>query len=757
MRTTFATCVALGLAAACSSPPNHGAGHNGTTNTGTGRGSSTAQLPPKDDLPELPADPREKTLSQATADLLSTYQVLHHPVDDEISETAFPKFIEALDGAKLVLLQSDVDKLNAYRDAMDDELKGGSLDLARKGAALVADRQKQAAAMVADLLTKPFDFTQVEELETDPDKREYAKTDDELRTRWRQVLKQQALERLQQMDDLLDAAAKAKAGTDKDKAAAAAKVVADIPDTFEKREAKVRDELTTRFASRFARLQSEDKLEPVENFINAIAAAYDPHTQYFAPVEKANFDIGISGKLEGIGAALKEQDHYVVVDELVPGGAASLQGKLEAGDLILAVAQDKDSPVDVTDMPIDKVVSMIRGPTGTKVTLTVKKPTQEIQTITIVRNEVKIEATYARGAILKPAAGSKDAKVGYIYLPGFYGDLEAKKDTDRNAAKDVRALVQKFEDKKIGALVLDVRSNGGGILPHARDISGLFIDEGPVVQTRDTEGKVEVLSDTDEGVVYSGRVVVLVDKFSASATEILAAALQDYQRAVIVGAAPSTHGKGTVQTFVDMDRLTNNTGDPIGDFKITIEQYFRVNGGSVQLRGVVPDIVLPDPNAYIEGGEKSLYHPIPWTSIDTTKFSPVPHSWVVSDLAAASAARVKADPVFAKVTALGDVLKARRDKTTVPLERTAWEADRKAAIAEADKNDPELDKQKPRLGVDLLDETEAGTTDKAVKKKLDDWTSTVARDPWIDEAVHILADMSPAKTAAKTTTTEKVK
>jgi carboxyl-terminal processing protease len=265
-----------------------------------------------------------------------------------------------------------------------------------------------------------------------------------------------------------------------------------------------------------------------------------------------------------------------------------------------------------------------------------------------------------------------------------------------------------------------------------------------------------VLSDPDDKTVYTGRVVVLVDKFSASATEILAAALQDYERAVIVGTGP-THGKGTVQTFVDLDRLASNkSDDKLGVFKITIEQYFRVTGGSVQLRGVTPDVLLPDPNSYIESGERSLFHPIPWTTIDGVKFSPVRHTWVAADLQAASAARVKADAVFTKIEALGKVLKARRDDTTVPLERAAWQADRKQALAEAEANDPELAKQKPRLGVDLLDETEAATatTDKAVEKKLADWKDNLARDPWVDEAVHILGDMSGPTTKATTAKTK---
>ncbi len=706
----------------------------------------SATIVPEDNLPALPADPREATLAEATLQLLTKQHVLRRPINDALSKEAFPKYIEELDGAKLLLLQSDIDALSKYESAIDDELEAGDLVLARKGAALLAHRREVVAGVVADVLSKPFTFTANEEVETDPKKRAFAKSEAELRDRWRGVLELQVLERIQQMEDLLAAKDKKDDKKDATKDAqrdeAAEKALAAIPATFEAREDKARKELAVRYQSRFVRQKDVEKLEPAEQFINAVNAVFDPHTEYLAPSEKANFDIQITGTLEGIGAALGEQDHYVVVNDLVPGGASWTQGKLAAGDLILAVAQEGKDPVDVTDMALDKVVEMIRGPKGTVVILTVKKSDGHIETISIKRDVIKIEATYARGAVLK--MGAKGEKVGYIYLPGFYGELGGHpKPGERNATDDVRALLNTFRDKKLGAVVLDLRGNGGGILTHARDISGLFIDKGPVVMTKDADDKVEVLSDTDPSIAYSGRLVVMVDRFSASAAEILAGALQDYQRAVIVGTSP-THGKGSVQAVVDLDRLKSG-GDPLGVYKITMQEYFRVNGGSTQLKGVVPDILLPDPASFVDSREVTLFHAIPWSAIDPAKFTPVKHDWTLPDLQSASGARAKANPVFAKVETFSKLIKARRDKTREPLERKAYEAEKKQEKAEVDANDPKLKDQKPLFDVEPLEGATAPAVtanDKKLKQKLDAWKDELARDPWLEESLHVLEDMS---------------
>ncbi len=718
--------------------------------------AASIQPPPMDsDLPDIPADPREPILASAATVLLTKEHVLAKPIDDAVSKEAFAKFVEELDGGKVFFLEGHVHKLAKYETQMDDELRTGDLTLARKGTALLGARRKVIAGMVAELLSKPMDFTTQESIETDAKKRAFCKTEEELVARWRGVLKLQVLERMQQLEDILEAKAHPKpdkGGKPKDpddlkREAIAEKALGEIPQTFEGRRDKVQKELGTRYATQFTRLLVTEKLEPAETFINAVNAVFDPHTQYLAPAQEANFDIAMTGRLEGIGATLQEQEHYIVVHDLVPGGASWQQGKLEIGDLILSVAQEGKEAVDATDLPIDKVVSMIRGPKGTVVVLTVKKPEGRIETISITRDVIRIEATYARGAIIKK--DEKGEAVGYVYLPGFYGDVGARrKPGERNATDDVRAILTQLSKKGVTSLVLDLRGNGGGLLTHARDISGLFIPEGPVVQTKDSEGNVEVLRDTDPSVAFGGQVVVLVDRFSASAAEILAGALQDYERAVVVGTS-QTHGKGTVQSVLDLDRMQKSQkGEPLGLYKVTTQEYFRVSGGSTQLKGVVPDVLLPDPTSFVDSRESTLFHAIPWTTIKPANFSKSAHMWKTADLAASSTSRTAVNADLATVTKFAKIMESRKDKTTQQLERTAWQEEKKRAKAEIEAVDPKKKDRKPVLIVSALPSQEAApavAVDERIQKRLDAWKDDLARDLWVDECTRILADMKKAK------------
>ncbi|MFO0640263.1 MAG: carboxy terminal-processing peptidase [Polyangiaceae bacterium] len=739
------------LVAACGSAKS-GTPPKGSSTSSPPTGSAST-LVVDNELPEVPADPREPILADAALALLGKQHVLRKPIDDALSRDAFQKLVEELDGGKVLFLEGHVQKLSRFENDIDNELREGNLVVARKGAALVAERRAMVAKLVKTLLEKPLDFTTSDSFETDPKKRAFCKTEAELEARWRSLLKLQVLERNQQFEDILESRAKPKDESKKPKdpdeakrEAIAERALGEIPATFEGREAKIRKELATRYETQFTRLKVTEKLEPAENLLNAVNAVFDPHTTYMPPAQEANFDIAITGKLEGIGATLREQDHYIVVHDLVPGGASWQQGKLEIGDLILAVAQEGKDPVDATDLPIDKVVSMIRGPKGTIVVLTVKKADGRIETISITRDVIRIEATYARGAVVR--SGKNGEPVGYVYLPGFYGDVGGRgKPGERNATDDVRAILNALQKKKVTQLVLDLRGNGGGLLTHARDISGLFIPQGPVVQTRDSDGKIEVLADTDPSVSFSGNVVVLVDRFSASAAEILAGALQDYERAVVVGTS-ATHGKGTVQAVLDLDRMQAKGKEPLGLYKLTVQEYFRVSGGSTQLKGVVPDVLLPDPTSFVDSGERTLYHAIPWTSIKSAPYTKLAHTWKAPELASASEARTKASPELAAVAEFARILGARKDKTLEPLERKAWQDAKKAAKAELEKVDPKRKDRKVVLEVEALAASPAAgpaPTDEKIRARLDRWKDELARDVWVDECTRILADMAKAK------------
>jgi carboxyl-terminal processing protease len=515
-----------------------------------------------------------------------------------------------------------------------------------------------------------------------------------------------------------------------------------VPPTLAGKEEQARKELATRFQTRFTRSVDVPALEPAERLLNAVASVYDPHTQYMPPSEKENFDIHMTGSLEGIGATLGEEDHYIAVRDLVPGGASWQQGQLEPGDLIMAVAQQGQAPVDVTDMPIDKVVKMVRGPKGTLVTLTVKKPDTRIVDISITRDVVRIEAAYARGATLR--ASPTDTPVGYIHLPSFYGDTRGSSPDERNAANDVAALAIELEKQRVDSLILDLRGNGGGILGHARDIVGLFIDTGPVVQTLTSGGEREVLSDVTRGAVFRGNVVVMVDQFSASASEIVAGALQDYKRAVVVG-TKATHGKGSVQAIVDLDRaLRRGRDNPLGVVKLTTQQYFRITGDSTQWRGVTPDVLLPDPTPFLETQERFIDHSIPWSQTEPLPFMPYGNPENVPLLQERSQARQRTDPAFAKVGAFNAVVKAQREDTTTALSYTKFKAERKAEKEALEAARYKEADEKPRFEVSLVSAKNAPppVPPKANGREAKDrWREDLVRDAWVAETLRVVEDM----------------
>lgn len=511
--------------------------------------------------------------------------------------------------------------------------------------------------------------------------------------------------------------------------------LATIPPTPEGRDAKARADLAKSYSARFTRLRHPGPFDAASDLINAVTSSLDPHTTYLPPADKANFDIRMSGSLEGIGALLRERDDYVEVVEIVPGGASWRQGILAPGDLILSVGADGQDPVDVTDMKLDDVVKMIRGPKGTVVHLRIQKPTGAQQNLAITRDVVVVEEAYARGALLSRKG---QPTYGFIHLPSFYG---GRGPGQRTAAGDIRKLLSEMKARKVAGVILDIRSNGGGLLGDAIEMTGSLIDKGPVVQVQDSRGRREVLSDDHRGTDFDGPVIVLVDRFSASASEIVAGALQDYHRAIIVGTGP-THGKGTVQTLADLDRATGHQVD-LGVLKITVQQFFRVSGSSTQREGVTPDIVLPDPAGHLETGERELEHAIPWSQVPPASHDDWPAPWKIPALVEHSAARVSKQPVLAKIASLTQLLRTNRDDTRVPLERNAWEAHRKQQRAAIEAASPDLKTAPVNLTVKSLDEsTPAPRPNGHGDDRASRWRDSVARDPWVEECVNILGDMA---------------
>ena len=749
--------LALLAALACNSTSNSSAGP--AVRSADAVQTAVPAPEPSIALPPIPAaDPREKLIALGVREMLQVTHLRARAIDDAVASEASKRFIEGLDPQKLFLLAPQVTELERRASLLDDELKSGDLRTARLGAVLMEEQRKKVTTMVAQLLAKPFDFSIDESLETDRDKRTHAQDDAALRDLWRRHLKRQVLERVASMRRASEKEAEAekKGETKKDEAKKDeakkdeehAKRRKDIlPKTDPERHEKARKDLATNYEGRFKRLATPRPLEAVETFVNALGGVFGPHTHYLAPEEQANFEIQMSGSLEGIGAVLTESDHYIEIREVVPGGAAWRQGELDAGDLILSVQQDGEDPVDVIDMRLSDVVKMIRGPKGTVVTLSVRKSDDRVAAISITRDVIVVEASYARGALLDLGAGYDP--VGYIFLPSFYGNTRARRGAtpERNATDDVRALLQKFNQRKVASVVLDLRGNGGGLLSHANDITGLFIKDGPVVSVRGSDGRSQTLHDEDPKVYFDGHLIALVDRFSASASEILAGALQDYGRALVVGTGP-THGKGTVQTLVDLDRVLPHKGKSLGVLKLTTQQFFLVDGESTQQRGVQPDVLLPDPVSYVESGERFLDNAVPWTTIEPLRHEPWKRaSWDRRVLAAASQSRQSAQAVFGTIKARGAHLEKRREDTVVPLEAQAFQAKREADEKALEALDPKLDEQPTHFRVEVIKyrpEKKAPKMSARVDtgERLKKWQESLARDPWIAESLHLIHDMA---------------
>jgi carboxyl-terminal processing protease len=492
----------------------------------------------------------------------------------------------------------------------------------------------------------------------------------------------------------------------------------------------------------FKFMQKTDRLRRLEIYLNAVTHVFDPHSGYFSPRERENFDIQMSGKLEGIGAQLQSEGDKTVVAEIVPGGPAWKQGILQPKDVILKVSQGEttDASIDITGWNISDVVGKIRGPKGTKVTLTIQKPDGTEKVITITRDVVVLQETFAKSLILSINEGKPEEKIGYIYLPSFYADFTSQGVT--SSASDVAKEIEKLKKENVKGIILDLRNNGGGSLRDVVQMSGLFIKEGPIVQVKTQNKKPDIMTDNDPRVQWSGPFIVMVNNFSASASEILAAAMQDYERAVIVGTA-NTYGKGTVQRFVSLDNVIDDESvKPLGDMKLTIQKYYRITGKTTQLDGVKADIVLPDFYNLVDLGERENDYPLEATTIAPVPFGQnVYHVVDLNKLKSASENRVKADPTFKKISGNAVRLKKMKDQTQYPLQAEKYRQWHKRQEEEAAQYDnlfkPIEDLNLANLQADLP-QIQADTSRTA---RNNTWLENKKKDIQLYETLRIMLDM----------------
>ncbi len=671
---------------------------------------------------------KEVLLGTTLKGILENMHFAKSPLDNSLSKKAFAEYIKRIDYGKQFLLEEDVASLKKYESQIDDQISSGELALMEKASGILRKRQKTVESYVFNRLKKPFDLNKEVTYVTDSEKRSYVSSSSDLNKRWDKILQLDILEKYaeyleEQNPDPSDKDYKKK--------------LKNVPKkklTHVQLEKKARESTIKSYQRIFKRLNKENASDDMDKFFNSVTKVYDPHTHYLIPDDKEEFDIEMSGKLEGIGALLREEGSHIKVERIIPGSASWKGKELKAEDVILKVGQGDKEPVDVVDMGLKDAVKLIRGRKGSEVRLTVKKPSGLKQVISIIRDVVEVSESYVKSTIIQKKGEKR--KYGYINIPKFYRDFNDR--FGRNCTDDTRAALKKLKKSNVDGVVLDLRNNGGGALKDSRYITGLFIKDGPVVQVKSHNGQVEVLKDSDPGIEFDKPLIVLINRFSASASEIVAAALQDYKRAVIVGGEHS-HGKGTVQAVIDLDNFIPPQGrglSPFGALKITIQKFFRVNGSSTQYKGVTPDIILPDLYGHMESGERHLDYSLAWEKIGSVKHD----DWTkgelnISKLKSGSQKRVQKHPKFAKINQSIAWFKERKKIKSKSLSLKKYLAEKK--LLKAKSKQLEIDQINSNIMV-----IDAGkSSSEADKEKFKELKESLQKDPYIEETLAIFKDI----------------
>jgi len=644
-------------------------------------------------------------------------------IDDNFSKKAYQLYIDNIDANKRLLIQSDLDELEPYKTTIDDEIINGTYQFFNASLEIIEERTALTERFFEEILGQPMNFDKDEMVDFSEDI-PYVKNEKELKERWRKYLKYSVLTRL-----YADQKAQEKSLSNAD--------TSFIPKSMDTLQAMAQRSVLKTHRDWYKRLKRLDRQDRLAMYVNSITSVYDPHTNYFPPEQKEDFDIQMSGRLEGIGAQLQEKDGYIKITNVIPGGPSSLQGELKTNDLILKVAQEGEEAVDIIDWRISDAVKIIRGPKGSKVTLTVRKPEGSEKNITITRDIVVLEETYAKSLIIHD---QDRVKSGYIYLPSFYADFQNPR--GRFSWKDVKTEIEKLKTENVLGIILDLRNNGGGSLDDVVKMGGLFIDQGPIVQVKEKGRPAQILEDRYPGAEWEGALVIMVNEFSASASEIMAAAMQDYERAIIIG-SKSTHGKGTVQRFLPLNRTLRDKDIPdLGSIKLTIQKFYRINGDATQLKGVQSDVILPDNYMYLETGEKEHEYPLSWDQINGVKYDKI--KTAVSDkVIKKSQLRIQNNSTFNLIEENAKRWEEQRENTSFPLKLSTYEAEEIKEKKEGEKFE--------QMGKDKIPSFEISNVpsdlveinaEESRKKRNADWISSVEKDPYIYEALQIIEDLN---------------
>jgi len=659
-----------------------------------------------------------------------------HLIDDTFSEKVFTDFIDALDPYKRFFLQSDLDEFSKYSNLIDDQIKSEDLTFYNVVMDRFDQRVLESQSYYREILQSPFDFDKDDTFDVDYDKKEYSTSKAQLVKNWQNQLKLSTLSRLHEKIELQESMSEIVASAEESSAAEteAAETEKEVKiKSFEELEKESRKAAEKSLDDLYTVMIELDDTDWFAIFINTMTIQFDPHTNYFAPKDKKRFDISMAGKLEGIGARLQKRDDYTRVAELISGGPAWRGGDLEVGDLILKVGQGDEMPVDIVGMRLDDAIEYIKGKKGTEVKLTVKKIDGSVQVVSIVRDIVELEETFVKSSVVEV----DQRKFGVVNLPKFYIDFNER--NFRNSATDMEQEIARLKEENVEGLLIDLRNNGGGSLKTAIEIAGLFISDGPVVQVKYRGEKPNIRSDKDTKIQWDGPLVVLVNELSASASEIFAAAMQDYNRAVVIGSKQS-FGKGTVQNVLPLNNYFKYDKD-LGALKMTIQKFYRINGGSTQLKGVVSDIAMPDKYTYFEIGERDEKNPLSWDKIEPAEYTPVDVYANFHEVVNESKKRIADNPHFIIIDDNAKWLKQGRDNTLIQLNyekfknEIAERQDESKAFEDIALYESNLKFDSPQYEFPLM------AQDSILAKKREIWHTSLEKDIYVEEALTVLSEL----------------
>lgn len=686
---------------------------------------------------------RDKLLLNLITHVLERGHYEPKDINDAFSEEVFDNFINGLDPLKRYFLASDIEEFKQYRTKIDDQIKEKDLSFFNLVHSRMLERMEDVQKIYPEVLDHSFDFSIEENIDVDYENLEFASSKEDLRARWARQLKFSTLSTYYDLIETQESQQKkAKENGDIQEKSPDEKKVPEKKKSLKELEAEARESTKKSLDEYFEFAGDLERKDYFAMYLNTIVEQFDPHTNYFAPPDKDRFDLQMSGKLEGIGARLQKKNDYITIVEVISGGPAWRSELIEVGDAIMKVKQEgEEDAVSVVGMRLDDAVKLIKGPKGTEVTLTVKSVDGTISDKTLIRDVVELEETYAKSSMI-----IKDNKrYGLINLPQFYFDMQDYK--ERNAASDVEKEIRRLKEKGMEGLVIDLRDNGGGSLKTAIDIVGLFVDKGPVVQVA-SPGSKRVLKHNNGQIVWDGPLVILVNELSASASEILAAAIQDYKRGIIIG-SKQTYGKGTVQNLVDLNEWLRNSdiGD-LGALKITSQKFYRINGGSTQLEGVKSDVVMPDRYTYIDIGEKDYDNPMPYDKITPAKFNLWKYPVDVEAIVTQSKKRMDGNEYLQLIDENARWVKKRRDEKTVDLKYDNYVAEIEQRKKQTERF-KKIDDYNNELGFESLPyEIELMKTDSTLAEKRDRWHKNLKKDIYVEEAVFVLEDLTTANLEA---------